>query len=202
MRARVVIGSIGSILKFFSFSFLIPIIVSYYFNEEIVFLFSYPVPFTSLVFFLCFAFTLVIGIIFEFLGSTVDFTDKEGFAIVSVGWMVIAFFACLPFLFTGSMSSFPDAFFEAMSGLTTTGATVLSYPLENHLQSVLFWRGLLQWMGGMGIIVLSVAVLTRLTSGGQKLIESEAPGPSLHKLKPTITQTAKLLWLVYVFFTV
>jgi trk system potassium uptake protein TrkH len=74
--------------------------------------------------------------------------------------------------------------------------------LENHLQSVLFWRALLQWLGGMGIIVLSVAVLTRLTSGGRKLIESESPGPSLHKLKPTIMQTAKLLWLVYVFFTI
>lgn len=130
-----------------------------------------------------------------------DFTDKEGFAVVSSGWLFLAFFAALPFILTNSVNGFADAYFEAMSGLTTTGATILSYPLEDHLQSVLFWRALLQWLGGMGIIVLSVAVLTRLTSGGRKLVESEAPGPSLHKLKPTIMQTAKLLWLVYVFFT-
>ncbi len=202
MRSKVVIGTIGTILKFFSFAFLIPIIVSLYFWEpEIVFLgFSFPA--TALVFFICFVLTLLIGFSLEFFGSKEDFTDKEGFAIVSGGWLIVAFFASLPFILTDSVFNFADAYFESMSGLTTTGATILSYPLEEHLQSVLFWRALLQWLGGMGIIVLSVAVLTRLTSGGRKLMESEAPGPSLNKLKPTIMQTAKLLWMVYVFFTV
>jgi trk system potassium uptake protein TrkH len=202
LRSRVVIGTIGTILKFFSIAFLIPIIVSIYFWEPQISIFGFEIPHTALIFLSCFLLTILIGFFLEYLGSTKDFTDKEGFAIVSGGWLIVAFFASLPFILTKSVFSFPDAYFESMSGLTTTGATILSYPLENHLQSVLFWRALLQWLGGMGIIVLSVAVLTRLTSGGKKLIESEAPGPSLHKLKPTIMQTAKLLWLVYVFFTI
>lgn len=202
LRSKIVIGTIGSVLKFFSIAFLIPIIPAFVFEETELALFAIALPLTVPFFIACFVISLVVGIFFEHIGSTKDFTDKEGFAIVSGGWLVIAFFACLPFLLTGSLSTFPDAFFEAMSGLTTTGATVLSYPLENHFQSVLFWRALLQWLGGMGIIVLSVAVLIRLTSGGRRLMESEAPGPDLHKLKPTIMQTAKLLWLVYVFFTI
>ena len=201
MRISVVIGTIGTILKLFSFAFLLPVIPALYFWESgSEFIFT-QIPGTIIIFILCFIITLICGIVMEIAGKREDFTDKEGFAIVSAGWLVVAFFASLPFLFAGSVSSFTDAYFEAMSGITTTGATILSYPLEDHYQSVLFWRALLQWLGGMGIIVLSVALLTRLTRGGRRLIEAEAPGPSLHKLKPTIMQTAKLLWLVYLFFT-
>ncbi len=200
MRVKVVIGTIGTILKFFSFAFLVPLIPSFYFSEPKITFLSFQIPFTSIIFFICFLLTFFIGFSFEKIGSKKDFTDKEGFAIVSGGWLIVALFASLPFILTKSVSTIPQAYFESMSGLTTTGATILSYPLEDHFQSVLFWRGFLQWIGGMGIIVLSVAVLTRLTSGGRKLIESEAPGPSLNKLKPTIMQTAKLLWMVYVFF--
>ncbi len=202
MRLKVVTGTIGTILKFFSFAFLIPIIPSIYFWEPEITVLSFQVPYTSIIFFLCFIITLLFGFGLEKTGSLKDFTDKEGFAIVSAGWLIVALFAALPFILTKSVVTFSQAYFEAMSGVTTTGATILSYPLEEHLQSVLFWRGFLQWLGGMGIIVLSVAVLTRLTSGGRKLIESEAPGPAQNKLKPTIMQTAKLLWLVYVFFTI
>ena len=201
MRISVVLGAIGTVLKFFSFAFLIPVIPSLYFWEIETTVLYVQLPGTAIVFIFCFLLSLAIGFLFEFMGSKKDFTDREGFAIVSLGWLAVAFFASLPFLVSGSVSSLTDAYFESMSGLTTTGATILSYPLEDHFQSVLFWRALLQWFGGMGIIVLSVAVLTRLTQGGRRLIEAEAPGPSLHKLKPTIMQTAKLLWLVYVFFT-
>jgi len=202
VRPKVVLGTIGVILKFFSLAFLLPAIPSLYFGEEAVETPLAELPLSLLVFLSCFLLCLAIGLLLERLGSTEDFTDKEGFAIVSGGWLIVAFLASLPFILTSAVGSMADAYFESMSGLTTTGATVLPYPLEQHLQSVLFWRALLQWLGGMGIIVLSVAILTRLTKGGRKLMESEAPGPSLHKLKPTIMQTAKLLWLVYVFFTV
>lgn len=202
MRAKIVIGSIGTILKFFSIAFLVPIIPAFLFNEPLFNLHYFQIPFTAGVFLACSGFTFLMGLFFERIGSKKDFTDKEGFTIVSLGWLIIVLFASLPFIFTKSVGSITDAYFEAMSGVTTTGATVLSYPLEDHYQSVLFWRALLQWIGGMGIIVLSVALLTRLTSGGKRLIESEAPGPSMHKLKPTIMQTARLLWLVYGFFTV
>jgi trk system potassium uptake protein TrkH len=202
VRLKVVIGTIGTIIKFFSFAFLIPAIPALYFWEIERTLSYIHIPYTLVVFLFCFGLTLLCGFVMEFIGSKEDFTDKEGFAIVSGGWLVVAFFASLPFVLAETLPNFVDAYFEAMSGLTTTGATVLPYPLEDHPQSVLFWRALLQWLGGMGIIVLGVAVLTRLTQGGQRLIEAEAPGPSLHKLKPTIMQTAKLLWLVYVFFTI
>ncbi|UCF07880.1 MAG: TrkH family potassium uptake protein [Thermoplasmata archaeon] len=202
MRLKVVIGAIGTIIKFFSFAFLIPTIPALYFWEIESTLTYVHIPFNLVVFLFCFGLTLLSGFLLEFIGSKEDFTDKEGFAIVSGGWLVVAFFASLPFVLTETLPNFVDGYFEAMSGLTTTGATVLPYPLEDHPQSVLFWRALLQWLGGMGIIVLSVAVLIRLTRGGLRLIEAEAPGPSLHKLKPTIMQTAKLLWLVYVFFTI
>ncbi len=211
LRIKVVFGTIGTILKFFSLAFLIPILPALYFWEKELLIFpykipyiTYEIPFSIIVFLFCFLLTLIIGIILEKTGSTEDFTDKEGFAIVSGGWLIVAIFACLPFILTKSVFTIPQAYFEAMSGLTTTGATILSYShnFENYLESVLFWRAFLQWLGGMGIIVLSVAILTRLTSGGKKLIESEAPGPSLNKLKPTIKQTAKLLWMIYVFFTI
>ncbi len=201
LRVKVVLGAIGTILKFFSFTFLIPIIPALYFWELESEFYFVSFPTAAVVFLFCFSVSMAAGFLLEVIGSKEDFTDKEGFAIVSGGWLVVAFFASLPFIITESVPTFTDAYFEAMSGLTTTGATILSYPLEDHIQSVLFWRALLQWLGGMGIIVLSVAVLTRLTQGGRRLIEAEAPGPSLHKLKPTIMQTAKLLWLVYVFFT-
>jgi trk system potassium uptake protein TrkH len=198
----VVIGTIGTIIKFFSLAFLIPVIPALYFWELEATFFFVGLPLIAVLFVFCFFATFSFGYLLEIAGSKEDFTDKEGFAIVSGGWLVVAFFASLPFIMTKSVPGFTDAYFEAMSGLTTTGATVLSYPLEDHLQSILFWRAFLQWLGGMGIIVLSVAVLTRLTRGGRRLIEAEAPGPSLYKLKPTIMQTAKLLWLVYVFFTI
>lgn len=202
LRPKIVIGNIGTILKFFSLVFLIPIIPAFIFNEPLFNLYYIKIPFTALVFMGCSFFTFTIGFILEKIGIKKDFTDKEGFAIVSMGWLVIVLFASLPFIFTNSVASIIDGYFEAMSGVTTTGATVLSFPLENHFQSILFWRALLQYIGGMGIIVLSVALLTRLTSGGKRLIESEVAGSSIHNLKPTIMQTARLLWLVYGFFTV
>jgi trk system potassium uptake protein TrkH len=201
LRFKVVLGTIGTILKFFSFTFLVPIIPALYFWEQESAHMILWMPYTVVVFLFCFFAPFSIGYVLEYAGSKKDFTDKEGFAIVSGGWLVVAFFASLPFFLTGSVFNLADAYFESMSGMTTTGATILSYPLEDHLPSVLFWRAFLQWLGGMGIIVLSVAVLTRLTQGGRRLIEAEAPGPSLQKLKPTIMQTAKLLWLIYVFFT-
>jgi trk system potassium uptake protein TrkH len=202
MRSRVVLGTIGTLMKFFSLAFLIPPAAALYFEEPSASFLSLSLPPTVPVFLGCALGSFLVGLLLERIGSTEDFTDKEGFAIVSGGWLAVALVASMPFMLAGTLPAFPDAYFEAMSGLTTTGATVLSYPIEDHAQSVLLWRALLQWLGGMGIIVLGVAVLSRLTRGGRRLMESEAPGPSLNKLKPTIMQTAKLLWLVYVFFTI
>ncbi len=122
---------------------------------------------------------------------------KEGFAIATLGWLTAAGFGAFPFLFSGTLTNFIDAYFESMSGFTTTGATVLQSIEENPL-SILFWRNQIQWMGGMGIIVLVVAILPALGVGGMQLFKSEVPGPEPDKLKPRIKETAKLLYLVYI----
>ena len=122
---------------------------------------------------------------------------KEGFAIAGLGWIAAATFGAFPFLFSGTLTNFIDAYFESMSGFTTTGATVLA-AIEGNPLSVLFWRDQIQWMGGMGIIVLVVAILPALGVGGMQLFRSEVPGPEPDKLKPRIKETAKLLYLVYI----
>lgn len=122
---------------------------------------------------------------------------KEGFMIATLGWILAAGFGTFPFLFSGVLTNFIDAYFEAMSGFTTTGATILDF-IEGNPLSVLFWRDQIQWMGGMGIIVLVVAMLPALGVGGMQLFKSEVPGPEPDKLKPRIKETAKLLYLVYI----
>lgn len=126
---------------------------------------------------------------------------REGYAIVTLGWAVTAVVGALPYLFTGTAPSVAAAIFESMSGFTTTGATVYA-EIERLPHGVLFWRSLTHWLGGMGIIVLAVAVLPYLGVGGMELFRAEVPGPTPERLRPRITQTAKLLWLVYLLLTV
>ncbi|MGB1586793.1 MAG: TrkH family potassium uptake protein [Thermoplasmatota archaeon] len=130
-----------------------------------------------------------------------DLQDREAYLVVGIGWLVLTLFAMMPFLLSRTFDNPVDAWFEAMSGLTTTGATAISGQLEDVARSVMFWRALLQYIGGMGIIVLSVAVLARLTHGGVQLLQAETPGPSVTKLAPKLAQTAKTLWLVYAIFS-
>lgn len=199
MRWKVVFGNIGSILKIFGFAFLLPVIPAlYYFEDPIVLGF---IPYNVIIFLFMTAFTITIGYPLEAFGRAEDFYQNEAIVIVGMTWIVLALFASLPFLLSQTLTSPIDAFFEAMSGMTTTGATVLPYPLEQHAKSVLLWRGFLQWMGGMGVIVLSVAILTKLTSGGMNLLEAEAPGPTITRLKPKIKETAKILWYIYALLT-
>jgi trk system potassium uptake protein TrkH len=122
---------------------------------------------------------------------------REGFAVVTFGWILLACFGALPFVFCHLRVPFTDAFFETMSGFTTTGATILS-DVEALPRGVLFWRSLTHWLGGMGIIVLSLAILPMLGVGGMQLFKAEVPGPSVDKLQPRIQDTAKILWGVYV----
>lgn len=125
-----------------------------------------------------------------------DVTTREGFAIVAMAWTATALFGSLPYLFSGVLDSPVRAVFEAMSGFTTTGATVFS-DIEALPHGVLLWRSMTHWIGGMGIIVLVIAVLPYLGVGGMQLFRAEVPGPTPERLRPRITQTAKLLWLVY-----
>ena len=123
-------------------------------------------------------------------------TQREGMAIVAVGWMVVGLFGALPFFFGGACPLFVDACFESVSGFTTTGSSVLTN-IEAVSKGLLFWRSFIQWMGGMGIIVLSVAILPFLGIGGMQLYKAEVPSPVPDKLKPRIRDTAMILWKVY-----
>lgn len=123
------------------------------------------------------------------------------FITVTASWVLLMFVGALPYWLTGWIPAFDDAMFEAVSGFTTTGATVLR-PIEGTGPGVLFWRATTQWMGGMGVIVLVVAVLPTVGSGGMSLLEAEAPGPTGERLTPRVRQTARRLWAVYVGFTV
>ena len=125
---------------------------------------------------------------------------REGYIIVSFAWVVISLFGTLPYLISHSIPNFTNAFFETISGFTTTGASILT-DIESVPKGILFWRSMTHWIGGMGIIVLSVAILPLLGIGGMQLFVAEMPGITPDKLHPRITETAKRLWLIYVSLT-
>ncbi len=126
---------------------------------------------------------------------------KEGYVIVTFGWLVMSASGMLPYLFSGTIPDLTNAFFETISGYTTTGASVVD-DIEALPEGILLWRSLTHWIGGMGIIVLAIAILPLLGIGGMQLFAAEAPGPSSDKLHPRITDTAKRLWLIYFSYTV
>lgn len=126
---------------------------------------------------------------------------REGYLIVALSWTAMVLFGMLPYLYSGMFDNLPDALFETASGMTTTGASVLT-DIEIQPRGLLYWRSLTQWIGGMGIIVLTVAILPLLGIGGIELFAAEAPGPTSDKLTPRISETAKRLWSIYVGLTV
>ncbi|MBW6491363.1 MAG: TrkH family potassium uptake protein [Lentimicrobium sp.] len=125
---------------------------------------------------------------------------QEGYIIVSMAWVIISLFGAIPFMLSGVTQSYTNAFFETISGFTTTGATIFS-DIEALPKGILFWRSMTHWIGGMGIIVLSLAILPVLGIGGMQLFVAEVPGVTPDKLHPRITQTAKRLWFIYVLLT-
>ncbi|MBT8266977.1 MAG: TrkH family potassium uptake protein [Bacteroidia bacterium] len=129
-----------------------------------------------------------------------EMNKREGYVVVTFGWLVMALSGTLPYVFTDTIPSFTNAFFETISGYTTTGASILN-DIEVLPEGILFWRSLTHWIGGMGIIVLAVAILPLLGIGGMQLFAAEAPGPNTDKLHPRITDTAKRLWLIYFGYT-
>ncbi len=143
--------------------------------------------------------TLSSGIILYFLTRSrkaVELKHRDGFAVVTLSWLAISFFGSLPYILSGTCPSLADAYFEAMAGFTTTGASVLGN-LESLPEGILLWRSLTQWMGGMGIIVFSIAILPLLGTGGTQLFKAEAPDIGVEKLKPRMLDTAKSLWYIY-----
>ena len=133
--------------------------------------------------------------------QTVILNHREGMAIVTLSWIAAGVTAALPFYASGIIPSFTDCLFETMSGFTTTGASILN-DIETLPKGLLFWRSMTHWLGGMGIILLSLAILPFLGVGGMQLFKAEVPGPTPDKLRPRIKDTALILWTVYLLFTV
>jgi trk system potassium uptake protein TrkH len=184
---------IGSLSKYLGLAALFPTLVALWYSE----------PFWP--FLAAGAIVSGLGLVLERVtpsGAAVRVGVREGFLVVSVTWLLAAGFAALPYVFAGGdqLGHPVDAYFEGMSGFTTTGATVVT-DYDELSRSIAMWRQFTQWLGGMGIIVLAVAVLPRLRVGGRQLLESELPGPEIAQLSERIRSTARSLWMLYLTLT-
>lgn len=194
MHISIIVKILGILLMLFScLSNLPPIIVSYIYGDNTAFAFA-----------ISFLTTFSIGLLLWLATarSKQELHTRDGFLIVTLFWAVLGTIGCLPFLLASTPElSLTDAIFESMSGLTTTGATVIS-GIDELPKSILFYRQQLQWLGGMGIVALAVAVLPMLGIGGMQLYRAESPGPVKdNKLVPRLTETAKALWYIYLALT-
>ncbi|MCK4534756.1 MAG: TrkH family potassium uptake protein, partial [Syntrophobacterales bacterium] len=169
MNARNILYILGTLILFLGLAMFFPLFCSLYYREGDAGAFVYSLLITS-----------CIGALVHFLfrpgNGKISLTHKEGFLIVATGWFLAAAFGSLPYMIHGVLPQFGDAFFESMSGFTTTGATVITN-LGNLPHGILFWRSLTQWLGGMGIIVLAIAILPLLGVGGMQLYKAELPSP-------------------------
>ena len=190
MNGILVLRILGGLSLFLGGTLLLPLPFSLYYEDGVwsTFLLSAAI---------CLAFG---SVLMRTCRNKGEISVRDGFAVVTFGWSFFALFGALPFVLSGSIPSFFDAVFETMSGFTTTGATILTQ-IETLPESMLLWRALTHWLGGMGIIVLSLAILPMLGVGGMQLFKAEVPGPTADRLKPRIQDTAKLLWEVYVLIT-
>ncbi|WP_445725704.1 TrkH family potassium uptake protein [Flavobacterium sp.] len=147
--------------------------------------------------------TIIIGFILWFFNRNAkkNLGKKEGYLIVTLGWLMLTLTGTLPYVYTETIPVYVNAFFETISGYSTTGSSILT-DIESMPKGILFWRSATHWIGGMGIIVLTVAILPLLGIGGMQLFMAEAPGPSADKMHPRITETAKRLWLIYFLLTI
>lgn len=135
-------------------------------------------------------------------GKGIELKKRDGYLIVTMGWLVMSAIGALPYVIGGAIPSYTDAFFETISGFTTTGASILGQNIEDLPAGLHFWRAMTHWIGGMGIIVLTIAILPLLGIGGMQLYAAEVPGPTPDKLTPRVKETAKRLWIVYVSLTI
>ncbi len=192
MRWRYVFYMVGILLVFLGGAMLIPLMAGWWFKDPSV------IPLIHSL-----GVTMGAGAILVICcrGERTEYiSQREGMAIVAAGWIAVGAFSALPFYLGGVFSTFTDAFFESVSGFTTTGASVLT-DIEVVPEGLLLWRSMIQWLGGMGIIVLSVAILPFLGVGGMQLYKAEVPSPVPDKLKPRIRDTAMILWKVYAAMT-
>ena len=200
MHVKTILNILGAILTLTGFTMMVPALIAWGYNEP------------DLVGHLqSMGICMGIGIpVWLFTRKSRSLNNKDGFVIVTLSWLLVALAGAMPFYLSGAIPNFTDAWFESMSGVTTTGATIIGNPntlphLPNGIESlthgVLYWRSFIQWIGGMGIIVFTIAILPLLGVGGVQLFKAEVPGPVSDKIRPRVKETAKILWMVYVGLT-
>ena len=200
------VSLVGTVVKYLAATMLVPLVVAVVYGEDVR-------AFVGSI-----AIAVGLGLALERLDPDPDIGAREALVLVAVAWLAAAVVGAIPYLLAGfgtqstvgfdpssvsaAITSIVNALFESTSGVTTTGATVLAeIKFERHSHALLMWRQLSQWLGGMGIIVLMIAILPELAVNGAQLMQSEAPGPELQKLTPRIVETARALWLIYFGFT-
>ena len=193
MHFRVVLRFTAILIFFLGLFMAVPLIVSLACRDGSSRAFAFSMAVSFIVGLLLFVFTRN--------RQEIALNHRDGVAIVSLGWIMAGLFGMLPYIISGSIPEFTNAYFESLSGFTTTGASILN-DIESLPKGILLWRSLTQWIGGMGIIVLSIAILPFLGVGGMQLYRAETPSPVVDKLKPRISDTAKILWKVYLAITI
>lgn len=200
MKLKPLLNILGALLSILGITMVVPIFISYGYGESDLMGFIQ----SSLI-------CISIGVpVWLSTRHKRALTNRDGYAIVTFSWVITAVAGALPFYFSGAIPNVTDAFFESMSGVTTTGASIIGNPatlphLPNGIESlphgILFWRSFIQWIGGMGIVVFYIAILPLLGVGGVQLFKAEVPGPVADKITPRVRETAKFLWIVYVGIT-
>ncbi len=192
MNSKIILRVIGLLMFVEGAFMLLPMIISLIYGENDTMGFAFSSGINVLV---------GAAIIWLTRKASRDIGKREGFIIVALVWIIFSFLGSLPYIFTGAIPSYTDAFFETMSGFTTTGSSILN-DIESLPHGILFWRALTHWLGGMGIIVLSLAILPIFGIGGMQLYIAEVPGPTPDKISPRIRHTAATMWVIYLILTV
>ncbi|MBQ4104775.1 MAG: TrkH family potassium uptake protein [Clostridia bacterium] len=192
MNRRMVLNTLGKIALANAALLLLPTIVSAIYMEKCIWAFLITIGITIL---------LGLGLTFLSRPGTKIIYAKEGFVIVTYAWLIMAGIGALPFVISGEIPSYIDAFFEMVSGFTTTGASILT-DVESMSHGLLFWRSFSHWIGGMGVLVFVMAVVPNITDRSIHILRAEMPGPEVGKLRPKARDTAKILYLIYIVLTV
>ncbi len=200
IRLARILSAIAAITRLFSVALLLPIPVAFAYEPSNANVFGVAMPSMVLVFLASFAACCGFWIPARLATRRVaddDLLDREAYLTMAVGWLVVTAFAMLPFLLSGAVARPIDAFFEAMSGLTGTGSTAIQGDLADVPASLIWWRAFTQWLGGLGIIILTVALLSKLTHGGLQLFRGEAGASTANRIKPKLAEVARGLWRMY-----
>jgi trk system potassium uptake protein TrkH len=195
INKRIIIQILAAIIGYIGLSMLVPFVIAIFFHEKEYLSFLY----SSLL-------LVIPGFSSYFLlkltnkEEQTNLNIRDGFLIVTLAWIVTFFVGTLPYIISGAIPNFTDAFFETASGFTTTGASILT-DIESLPKSILFWRSLTHWVGGVGIVVVAISVMPLLGVAGMQLFKAETPGPTTDKLTPRVKETARIIGLVYVLIT-